>query len=127
MEIELRRAVGLLDYLGKQAWLKGEEIVITNKGKPYLKLVAHPDGDPSQAERKPLQTDSGAVDMRILPDFDEPDEDIMAAIDGPLLNEGDGTRGIGADANQTWVAPDLPETSEEIIEAFEGKWSNDFF
>ena len=89
MEIELRRAVGLLDYLGKLAWLEGEEIIITNRGKPYLKLIAHPDGDP----------------------FDE-------------LN---GTRGIGADQGQAWTAPEFPETSQEIIEAFEGKWSNDSF
>ena len=89
MEIELRRAVGLLDYLGKQAWLKGEEIVITNKGKPYLKLVAHPEGTYSELRKK--------------------------------------TRGIGSESDRTWTAPDLPETSEEIIEAFEGKWSNDSF
>ena len=88
MEIELRRAVGLLDHLGRVAWKDGE-ITITHKGKPYLKLIPHPDGSP----------------------FDE-------------LN---GTRGIGLDQDRTWIAPDLPETSKEIIEAFEGKWSNDFF
>ena len=88
MEIELRRAVGLLDHLGRVAWKDGE-IIITLKGKPYLKLIPHPDGSP----------------------FDE-------------LN---GTRGIGLDQDRTWIASDLPETSEEIIEAFEGKWSNDFF
>ncbi len=89
MEIELRQAVGLLDYLGRVAWKDGEEITITRQGKPYLKLVPHPEGSP--------------VDQ---------------------LN---GTRGIGLDPDQTWVASELPETSEEIIEAFEGKWSNDFF
>ena len=94
MEIELRRAVGLLDHLGKLAWLEGEEITITNKGKPYLKLIAHPDGDPSQAQRKPMQK---------------------------------GTRGIGLEQTHPWTASELPETSQEIIEAFEGKWSNDFF
>ena len=87
MEIELRRAVGLLDYLGKQAWLKGEEIFITNRGKPYLKLVAHPDGDPIQK-----RTGLGRLDQ------------------------------IKGDA---WIASDLPETTEDIIEAFEGKYSND--
>lgn len=86
MEIELRRAVGLLDHLGREAWKDGE-ITITHKGKPYLKLIPHPDGSP----------------------FDE-------------LN---GTRGIGVDQGRAWIAPELPETSLEIIEAFEGKWSND--
>ena len=89
MEIELNRAVGLLDYLGRVAWMDGEEITITKKGKPYLKLIPHPEGS-------------------------------------PIIKQ-EGTRGIGADKNQIWVAPDLPETSEEIIEAFEGKWSNDSF
>lgn len=89
MEIELNRAVGLLDYLGRVAWKDGEEIIITHKGKPYLKLIPHPDGSP----------------------FDE-------------LK---GTRGIGLDKVRAWTAPELPETSQEIIEAFEGKWSNDSF
>ena len=44
MEIELRRAVGLLDHLGRVAWKDSEEITITHNGKPYLKLVPHPDG-----------------------------------------------------------------------------------
>ena len=29
MEIELRRAVGLLDYLRRVAWMDGEEVIIT--------------------------------------------------------------------------------------------------
>ena len=88
MEIEIDQATGLLEYLGRVAWLDGEEVIITKKGKPYLKLVTHPDGSPS-VERQ-------------------------------------GTRGISPDKGQTWVASDLPETSQEIIDAFEGKWSNDF-
>ena len=89
MEIELRRATGLLDYLGKLAWEDGEEITITHKGKPYLKLIPHPDGSP--------------------------------------FYELNGTRGIGLDQGRGWTAPELPETSQAIIEAFEGKWSNDSF
>ncbi len=87
MEIELRRATALLDYLGRKAWEDGEGITITHKGKPYLKLIPHPDGDP--------------------------------------IVKVEGTRGIGLDKNASWVAPDLPETSQEIIDAFEGKYSND--
>lgn len=90
MEIELDRAVGLLDYLGRVAWRDGGEVVITNNGKPYLKLVAHPDGEP-------------VVKM-------------------------EGTRGIGRldqIKGVAWTASDLPETTEDIIEAFEGKYSND--
>ena len=89
MEIELDQATGLLDYLGRVAWTDGEDVIITRKGKPYLKLVAHPDG-------------SSLVERR-------------------------GTRGISPDAGKTWVASDLPETSKEIIDAFEGKWSNSIF
>ena len=36
MEIELDRAVGLLDYLGRVAWIDGEVINITNSGRPTL-------------------------------------------------------------------------------------------
>ena len=89
MEIELRQAAGLLDYLGRKAWADGEEITITNDGNPYLKLIPHPEGSP--------------------------------------INELEGTRGIGSDKGRPWTAPELPETSQEIIEAFEGKWSNDSF
>ena len=87
MEIELEQAVGLLDYLGKKVWKDGEEITITKEGRPYLKLLAHPDGEP--------------------------------------ISKAEGTRGIGLGINSSWIAPDLPETSQEIIDAFEGKYSND--
>ena len=82
MEIELRRAVGLLDYLGKLTWLEGEEITITNRGKPYLKLIAHPDGDPRQAQRKPLHTDFGQDETWITPEFFEEDMEIIEAFEG---------------------------------------------
>ena len=36
MEIELDRAVGLLDYLGRVVWIDGEVINITNSGRPTL-------------------------------------------------------------------------------------------
>ena len=87
MEIEIRQATALLDYLGRKAWEDGEEITITHKGKPYLKLIPHPEGSP--------------------------------------INEREGTRGIGTDKGWAWTAPELPETSQEIIEAFEGKYAND--
>ena len=87
MEIELDRAIGLLDYLGRVAWQDREEITITNNGRLYLKLIPHPEGSP--------------------------------------INKHEGTRGIGLDKSQSWIAPDLPETSQEIIEAFEGKYAND--
>ena len=97
MEIELDRAVGLLDHLGRVAWRDGEEITITKGGKPYLKLMAHPDGEP------------------------------IAKVEG--------TRGIGrldrirADIqtnghSNIWMAPDFDDDTD-IIEAFEGKYSND--
>ena len=35
-------------------------------------------------------------------------------------------RQLGVWKGRIWMAPDFDETDEEIIEAFEGKWSNDF-
>ncbi len=87
MEIELRRAVGLLDSLGKLAWQEGEEITITNRGKPYLKLIAHPEGDPSQAQRKTVQTDSGQDEIWITPQFYEEDMEIIESFEGKYSNE----------------------------------------
>ena len=34
-------------------------------------------------------------------------------------------RPLGLLKGQIWMAPDFDETDEEIIEAFEGKWSTD--
>ncbi len=36
-------------------------------------------------------------------------------------------RPFGLLAGQIWIAPDFDETPEDIVEAFEGKWSNDYF
>ena len=87
MEIELRRAVGLLDYLGKLAWLEGEEITITNKGKPYLKLIAHPEGDPNQAQKKPVEMGFGKDEVWISPEFFEEDMEIIEAFEGKYSND----------------------------------------
>ena len=35
-------------------------------------------------------------------------------------------RQLGVWKGRIWMAPDFDETDEEIIEAFEGKWSSDF-
>ena len=35
-----------LYWLGERAW-EGQEIVILREGKPYLKVIPHPDGEPS--------------------------------------------------------------------------------
>ena len=35
-------------------------------------------------------------------------------------------RQLGVWKGRIWMAPDFDETDEEIIEAFEGKWANDF-
>ena len=87
MEIELNRAVGLLDYLARVAWMDGEEIIITKKGKPYLKLVAHPEGDVGEVHRKPIP--------------------------------------VGLPEGKVWISPEYFEEDTEIIDAFEGKYSND--
>ena len=87
MEIELRQAVGLLDYLGRVAWIDGGEVTITKDGKPYLKVIAHPEGELEDVHRKPIPVD---------------------------LPEG-----------KVWISPEYFEEDLEIIEAFEGKYSDD--
>ncbi len=87
MEIELRRATGLLDYLGRQAWLSGEEIIITKKGKPYLKLTAHPEGNPSEKERQPQRPVSVEGKIWISPEFFEEDMEIIEAFEGKYSDD----------------------------------------
>ncbi|HYN53031.1 MAG TPA: type II toxin-antitoxin system prevent-host-death family antitoxin [Thermoleophilaceae bacterium] len=53
-----------------QAVEDGEEIVIARNGKPVAKLVAH------VPERKPREPGWGKDWIRVLPGFDEIDEEI---------------------------------------------------
>ena len=86
MEVSLEGAQlnSNLYWLGERAW-EGKEIVILRDGKPYIKLIPHPDGKPS-GEKLPTP--------------------------------------FGLHKGLIWIAPDFDDDTE-IIEMFEGKYSND--
>lgn len=56
---------------------RGEEIVIARNGKPMAKLVAIEGGD---AGKRPFGLYKGQI--WVSPDFDEPDEELIAAFEG---------------------------------------------
>lgn len=87
MEIELDQAVGLLDYLGRVAWIDGVEITITKKGNPYLKLVAHPEGDIEDVHRKPIPVDLSGAKVWISPEYFEEDMEIIEAFEGKYSDD----------------------------------------
>ena len=87
MEIELSRAVGLLDYLGRVAWQDGEDVIITRKGKPYLKLIAHPDGDLKAVYQKPIPVDLPGAKVWISPEYFEEDTEIIEAFEGKYSDD----------------------------------------
>ena len=62
----------------------------------------------------------------------EGEEIIIAKAGKPFLKlvpyrEEPERRKLGVWKGRMWVAPDFDETPLEVIEAFEGKWSNDSF
>jgi antitoxin (DNA-binding transcriptional repressor) of toxin-antitoxin stability system len=70
MQVTIKAAESNLAWLGKLVW-EGKEIVILREGKPYLKLVPHPDGGPSdEVLPRPYGLMEGQV--WISPDFDKP-------------------------------------------------------
>ena len=87
MEVSLEGAQldSNLHWLGERAW-EGQEITILKDGKPYLKLVPHPDGEPSEEELpRPLGLLKGLIS--ISPDFDDTDQDIIDAFEGKYSND----------------------------------------
>ena len=87
MEVSLEGAQldSNLYWLGERAW-EGTEIIILREGKPYLKLVPHPDGEPSGEKLpRPFGLLEGLI--WISPDFDEPDQDIIDAFEGKYSND----------------------------------------
>ena len=95
MQVNMHEAKAQLSKLAKLAW-QGEEVIIAKSGKPFLKLV--PYEEPAAPEPEP------------------------EAAPEPEKRE---RRPLGLLKGQIWMAPDFDETDEEIIEAFEGKWSTD--
>ena len=73
-----------LSWLGKMVW-EGKEIVILRKGKPYLKLIPHPDGEPpDEIPPRPIGLLKGLIWM--APDFDDNTE-IIEAFEGKYAND----------------------------------------
>lgn len=74
MRVNMHEAKSQLSRLGKAAWA-GEEVVIARAGEPYLRLVPYRE----QKTRRKLGGLEGQI--RISPDFDEPDEELMDLIE----------------------------------------------
>ena len=66
----MREAKSQLSRLGRAAW-DGEDVVIARAGKPYLRLVPY-----REKGRRKLGLLKGQI--WIAPDFDEPDEELIA-------------------------------------------------
>ena len=124
MQVNMHEAKAQLSKLAQLAW-QGEEVIIAKSGKPFLKLVPYeePAAPEPPAPGTPRKPGSLKGRIWIAPDFDETDEEIIAAFEGKPSTE---RRQLGVWKGRIWMAPDFDETDEEIIEAFEGKWSSDF-
>lgn len=72
-------------WLGKLVW-EGKEIVLLKDGKPFLKILPHPEGEPT--------------------------DEVLS-------------RPVGLMKGQIWISPDFCDDDPEIIEAFEGKYSDE--
>ena len=75
MQVTMSAAESNLAWLGKLVW-EGKEIVILRDGKPYLKLLPHPEGEPSH---EILPRPYGLMEGQawISPDFEEPDVEMV--------------------------------------------------
>ena len=74
MKVNMHEAKSQLSRLGKAAW-EGEDVIIARAGEPYLRLVPY-------REKKGKRRLGGLEgQIRIAPDFDEPDEELMALIE----------------------------------------------
>ena len=111
MEVSLEGAQldSNLYWLGEKAW-EGTEIIILREGKPYLKLVPHPDGEPSGEKLpRPFGLLKGLI--WISPDFDEPDQEIIDAFEGKYANDEVVFEGfyIKPEATEESSSPDLTD------------------
>ena len=75
MRVNMHEAKTQLSRLAELAW-QGEEVVICKAGKPWVNLL------PRLQERKP-----GGLEgqIRMAPDFDDEDEDLIADIDNSKI------------------------------------------
>ena len=78
MKVNMHQAKSQLSRLGKLAW-EGEEIVIARSGEPWLRLTPY-------RERLQERTLGGLEgQIRMSPDFDEDDEDLIEAIENSKI------------------------------------------
>ena len=75
IQVNMHEAKSRLSELAKRVW-KGERVVIAKAGEPYLDLVPH------RPERKPRVPGGWEGQVRIAPDFDEPNEELAALFEG---------------------------------------------
>jgi prevent-host-death family protein len=74
MKVNMHEAKSQLSRLARLAW-QGEEIVICKSGRPWLRLIPYRE----QLERRRPGGLEGQI--RIRPDFDAEDEEIIAAFE----------------------------------------------
>ncbi|WP_434697049.1 type II toxin-antitoxin system prevent-host-death family antitoxin [Pseudomonas sp. Z1-14] len=77
LRVTLHEAKSQLFQLGARAW-RGDRVVITNAGKPYLDLLPHPD---TPQARKPGRL-KGKI--RMSADFDRTPVDVTDGFEGRL-------------------------------------------
>ena len=75
MEVDIDEAGKQLSRLAELAW-RGEAVIITREGKPYLELTPHRGG---RRERR-LGLLKGKI--RTAPDFDQTPTDVIEAFEG---------------------------------------------
>ena len=70
-------------------WLGGmaEKSRSPRKEKPYLKLVAHPEGRIEDAPQKPIPVDLPGAKVWISPEYFEEDMDIIEAFEGKYSDD----------------------------------------
>ncbi|MBO9480814.1 type II toxin-antitoxin system Phd/YefM family antitoxin [Salinisphaera sp. G21_0] len=72
--INMHEAKSRLSQLGELAW-RGERVVISRSGKPYLELIPY-------REQKARQPGRFKGEIEIADDFDQPDDDIIDLFEG---------------------------------------------
>ena len=78
MKVNMHEAKSQLSRLGKLAW-EGEEIVIARAGEPWLRLV------PCRERVQPRQLGGLEGQIRMSPDFDEEDEELIEAFESSRI------------------------------------------
>ena len=78
MKVNMHEAKSQLSRLGKLAWA-GEEIVIARAGEPWLRL------EPYREHAQPRQLGGLEGQIRMSPDFDEEDEELIEAFENSKI------------------------------------------